>query len=110
MINRNVFAASMLVVLAGMAVNASAAGDPQAGKIKAQPCLGCHGVEGYTNAYPDYHVPRLGGQHAQYIISALKEYKDGQRKHPTMHAQASSMSDQDMADLAAYFSSFGKKK
>ncbi|HKJ71256.1 MAG TPA: cytochrome c [Gammaproteobacteria bacterium] len=79
-------------------------GDPQAGKEKAFQCLGCHADETYGNVYPSYHVPRVGGQQAQYIVSALKEYKAGKRNHPTMKAQASSLSDQDIRDIAAFFS------
>lgn len=81
-----------------------AAGDPAAGKNKSMACMGCHAIEGYNNSYPNYHVPRLGGQHAAYIVAALKAYKSGQRDHKTMVAQASSLSDQDMDDIAAYFS------
>lgn len=77
-------------------------GDPKAGEIKAIPCMGCHGIPGYSNVYPTYHVPRVGGQHAQYLIAALKAYKNGERGHKTMQAQAASLSDQDMADIAAY--------
>jgi cytochrome c553 len=82
---------------------AHAEGDPVAGKYKAETCMGCHGIPGYRNAAPAYHVPKLGDQHAEYIIAALKAYKNGERNHPTMHAQASSLSDQDMADIAAFF-------
>ncbi|HTY50137.1 MAG TPA: cytochrome c [Steroidobacteraceae bacterium] len=78
-------------------------GDPVHGKAISYTCLGCHGVEGYRNAYPNYSVPRLVGQHPEYIVAALQEYKAGQRSHVTMHNQASSLSDQDMADIAAYF-------
>jgi cytochrome c553 len=81
-----------------------AAGDPEAGKNKFSTCLGCHGIPGYTNVYPSYHVPRLGGQHPQYVIAALKEYQVGDRKHPTMHANATPLTDQDMEDIAAYVS------
>jgi cytochrome c553 len=84
---------------------AYAAGDAEAGRSKAFTCMGCHGVPSYTNAYPTYHVPKLGGQHAKYLVSALQGYKNGQRSHATMHAQAASLSDQDMEDIAAYFES-----
>ncbi len=94
-----------LIAATGVTATASAEGDVDAGRLKAQTCLGCHGNPGMRNAYPGYHVPKLGGQHAQYIIAALKNYKDGMRSHPTMRAQASDLSDQDMADIAAYFSS-----
>jgi cytochrome c553 len=84
--------------------SAFAEGNAEAGKIKAYTCYGCHGILNYNNAYPTYHVPKLGGQHPEYIIAALQAYKKGERKHPTMTAQASSLSDQDMADIAAYIS------
>ncbi|MCA1805832.1 MAG: cytochrome c [Xanthomonadaceae bacterium] len=83
---------------------ALAAGDPVAGQVKATTCLGCHGVPGYTNAYPTYRVPKLGGQHAQYLVAAMQAYKNGQRGHDTMHAQISSLSEQDMENIAAWFS------
>ncbi len=81
---------------------ARAAGDPMKGEKKFYTCYGCHGVENYRNAYPDYSVPELRHQHAAYIVDALKEYKSGDRPHPTMHAQAISLSDEDMEDIAAY--------
>jgi cytochrome c553 len=82
--------------------SAHAAGDPIIGQKKFYTCVGCHGIENYKNAYPDYDVPKLRHQNAAYIISALQEYKSGDRPHPTMHAQASSLSDQDIEDIAAY--------
>lgn len=94
-----------LSLFACLSTTATAAGDADAGRTKAFTCLGCHGVPGYTNAYPTYRVPKLGGQHAQYLVSALKAYQSGQRNHATMQAQAASLSDQDMEDIAAYFSS-----
>jgi cytochrome c553 len=80
-----------------------AAGDPAKGTLKAKTCLGCHGVTGYRNAYPAYRVPKLGGQHPEYIVSALKDYASGARQHPTMQVQAESLSEQDMQDIAAFF-------
>jgi cytochrome c553 len=79
-----------------------AAGDAKQGEQKFYTCYGCHGIEGYRNAYPDYEVPRLRHQHAEYIVAALTEYRAGDRPHATMHAQAASLSDQDLADIAAY--------
>lgn len=79
-------------------------GDPEAGRIKASTCMGCHGIPDYKTVYPTYHVPKLGGQHADYIRSALKAYKAGKRNHPTMDGQAESLSEQDIADIAAYLS------
>ena len=78
--------------------------NPQRGQVLAYTCLGCHGIQGYRNAYPNYAVPRLRGQNEQYLISALHEYKSGQRDYPTMRMQAMSLSDQDILDIAAYFS------
>jgi cytochrome c553 len=97
----------LIALTLALALSASgtalAAGDAARGKVLAYTCLGCHGIEDYRNAYPDYNVPRLAGQHADYIIAALKEYKDGERQHPTMQVQAATLSDQDMADIATYF-------
>ena len=96
------YASSVGAVL--LAASAQAAGDATAGQTKADTCMGCHGIPGYSNAYPTYRVPRLGGQHPEYLEAALKAYRSGARKHPTMQAQAESMSDADIADLAAYLS------
>ena len=84
-------------------------GNAEAGKIKAYSCTGCHGVPGYKNVYPHYHVPKIGGQNHEYLVAALKEYQAGTRTHPTMQAQASSFSDQDVADIAAYLSSLRRE-
>lgn len=82
------------------------AADAAVGRSKIGMCAGCHGIEGYRWAYPEvYHVPKLGGQHAAYLIKALQAYKSGARAHPTMHAIASSLTDADIADIAAYYSS-----
>ena len=77
---------------------------PTRGKTLGYTCLGCHGIETYKNVYPTYSVPKLRGQHAEYIVAALKEYRDSERGHATMHAHASTLSDQDMEDIAAYMS------
>jgi cytochrome c553 len=93
------------VVLAlALAAPGHAAGDVQRGKQIGYTCLGCHGIENYKNVYPTYNVPKLVGQHPEYIVAALKAYRGKQRSHGTMYAQASSLSDQDMEDLAAYLS------
>ena len=86
----------------GFSLGGHAAGDPVIGEKKFYTCYGCHGVVDYKNAYPDYSVPKIRHQHAAYIIAALQEYKSGERPHATMHAQAASLSDQDMQDIAAY--------
>jgi len=87
------------------AFSGAMAGDPAEGRSKAESCLGCHGVPHYVNTYPTYHVPKLGGQHEAYLVAALKAYRDKQRSHETMHANAASLSDTDIEDIAAYLSS-----
>ena len=99
--------APLLVACALFTQPANAQGDADNGKDLSYTCLGCHGIEGYRNAYPSYRVPKLGGQKAAYIIDALKGYRDGLRKHPTMQAQAVSLTDQDMEDIAAYLVTLG---
>lgn len=83
---------------------AHAQGNPEEGMNKFYTCTGCHAIPGYTNVYPTYHVPRLGGQHPQYIIAALTAYQNGERTHPTMIANATTLTEQDKADIAAYVS------
>lgn len=83
----------------------AAGGDAERGRQLAYTCLGCHGVPGYENAYPTYRVPRLGGQTEVYLVNALTAYRNGDRPHPTMQAQAESFSEADIADLAAFLSS-----
>ncbi|MDI1253455.1 cytochrome c [Thermomonas sp.] len=84
---------------------AALVGDASRGKSLTFTCRGCHGVTGYKNAYPSYHVPKLGGQSQVYLNNALHEYRQGKRKHPTMQAQAESFSEQDIADITTYLSS-----
>lgn len=106
---RNLTTFGLFTALATLAVPSYAEGDAAAGKGKTAMCAGCHGIVGFRTAYPEtYHVPKLGGQNAGYIVSALKAYKVGDRSHPTMKAIAASLTDQDMADLAAYYSAAGK--
>ncbi len=80
-------------------------GDAAAGKTKVYSCAGCHGIPGWKNAYPNYHVPRIAGQNYDYLVNALTEYKKGERSHPTMRAQGESLSEQDILDVATYLSS-----
>ncbi|HEY6239532.1 MAG TPA: cytochrome c [Burkholderiales bacterium] len=82
---------------------AFAAGDAASGKQKSQTCAACHGPDGNTPTGPDF--PRLAGQHYDYLLKSLRDYKSGARKNPIMGAQVGSLNSQDMADLAAYFSS-----
>lgn len=85
---------------------AHAAGDPKAGHLKNSMCAGCHGIPGWRTAYPEvYSVPKLGGQHPEYIVAAMKGYQSGERNHPSMKGIAGSLTDQDIEDLAAYYSS-----
>ncbi len=95
---------SLAVAALGLviAAPASAEGDPVRGRTLGYTCLGCHGIETYKNVYPTYSVPKLRGQHAEYIVAALKGYRASERGHATMHAHASTLSDQDMQDVAAY--------
>lgn len=82
-----------------------AAGDAAAGAKKTSMCEGCHGIVGYKTAFPEvYNVPKIGGQNAAYIVKALQAYKSGERNHPSMKGIAATLSDKDMADLAAYYS------
>ena len=92
------------------AVAQAAAGDAVAGAQKTQMCQGCHGIEGWRTAFPEvYNVPRIGGQHQAYLVKALLAYRSGERSHPSMRAIAASLSDKDMADLAAYYAQPGLK-
>jgi cytochrome c553 len=96
------FAAAVLLGSVLMFQPAFAQGDPERGKAIGYSCLGCHGIDGYRNAYPSYRVPKLGGQTASYLSIALRGYRDGTREHPTMIAQAASLSDEQIDDVAAY--------
>lgn len=83
-------------------------GDAAAGAKKNAMCIGCHGIVGYQASFPEiYKVPKIGGQNAKYIAAALHGYKKGERKHPSMRGIAESLSDQDIADLAAYYEKEG---
>jgi cytochrome c553 len=95
-------ALSSLIATAAFADN-TANGSVERGKVLGYTCHGCHGIENYKNVYPTYSVPKVGGQNADYMVDALKGYASGDRAHPTMHAHAASLSDQDRADIAAFF-------
>jgi cytochrome c553 len=104
---RSVFApllgmTGLAIALSAFSLQASAAGNAVDGKKKFYTCTGCHGIAGYKNAYPNYSVPKVGGQNEAYLIAALNAYKTGDRKHPTMRAQAQSLSEQDIADIATF--------
>ena len=90
--------------LAAGTLTPALAQDAKAGADKVAMCIGCHGIPGYQASFPEIHkVPMIAGQGAKYIVSALTAYRRGERKHPTMRSIAGSMSDQDMADVAAYY-------
>lgn len=98
----------VLLAWAGIATLSNAADivpNSDAARNKNSACIGCHGIRGYKASFPEvYHVPMIGGQNAQYLESALKAYRKGDRANPTMQGIAGSLSDQDIADLAAYYS------
>lgn len=102
-------AAAVLALASGFAsaqtpAPAAAGGDPAKGREKTQMCAGCHGIPRWQASFPEvYKVPMIVGQHEAYIVKALQEYKSGERNHPTMHAIASTLSDDDMKNLAAYY-------
>lgn len=99
----------MLLVFTLPALAQAPAGDAQAGRSKTSMCEGCHGIPGYRTAYPAvYHVPMIEGQEAVYLANALQAYKSGARSHPTMQAIAQSLSDQDMANIAAFYATLKK--
>ncbi|MEO7761543.1 MAG: cytochrome c [Casimicrobiaceae bacterium] len=94
---------AILAALSGAAFGQTA-GNAAAGHEKTQMCVGCHGIPGWRTAFPEvYSVPMIAGQHPQYIVKALQEYRSGERSHPSMRAIAASLSDTDMANLAAYY-------
>ena len=105
---RSLLVAPVTLALAAWALSATAQevkADVQAGEKKAAMCIGCHSIPGYQASFPEVHkVPMLAGQTASYMRSALAAYKKGERKHPTMRAVAASLSEQDIADLTAFFS------
>jgi cytochrome c553 len=99
--------AMLTIALLAASLPAAAQGDPELGEQIGFTCLGCHGIEGQRNAYPSFRVPRLGGQDAEYLATALHAYRDGTRPHPTMQAQASSITDEDIDNLVAWLGTFG---
>ena len=103
---------ALMTLLGTLAVSFDAcAQNAQAGEKKAAMCIGCHGIPGYQASFPEvYKVPMIAGQNDKYIISALTQYRKGDRKHPTMRGIAASLSDQDMADLAAFYSTEAKSE
>lgn len=76
--------------------------------LAVETCLGCHGIPGYKNVYPTFHVPKLGGQHAEYIIDALRAYANNERPHSTMHANAATLSEEEKQAIAKWFQEQGR--
>lgn len=104
-----VFAFAVACVTAVSVQAQEVKGDAKAGEGKIAMCIGCHGIEGYQASFPEvYKVPMISGQGGKYIVAALNAYRKGERKHPTMRGIADSLSDQDMADVAAYYEQHGK--
>jgi len=108
--NRSILVAGLLALSAPVLAQQPLVGDAKAAHGKIAMCEGCHGIPGYRTAYPTvYSVPKLGGQHPGYIVEALKAYKSGARNHASMRAIVASLSEKDMADLAAYYAGSVKK-
>ncbi|WP_188396126.1 c-type cytochrome [Oxalicibacterium flavum] len=102
---KKLFALLALASFANIVVSAEVVGDAKAAVNKIAMCIGCHAIPGYKATFPEvYQVPMIGGQNEKYIVNALNAYKKGERSHPTMRGIAESMSDQDIADVAAYYS------
>ncbi|MFO1282622.1 MAG: cytochrome c [Burkholderiales bacterium] len=102
--------AAALAAGSAAAQSGASAGDAAKGRQKVQMCQGCHGIDGWRTAFPEvYHVPRIAGQQPVYLANALKAYRNGERTHPSMRAIAASLSDQDIADLAAYYAQPAQK-
>ena len=113
----NQLLSSTLALIASAGIMASAqaqaqeakAGNPAAGANQVQMCIGCHNIPGYQASFPEvYKVPKIAGQNARYIIASLTAYRKGDRRHPTMRSIAASLTDQDMADVAAFYENQGK--
>lgn len=105
------FAAALALAVSSVTFSSSAQevkGDAKAGQSKAAMCIGCHGIVGYQASFPEiYKAPKISGQSAKYIANSLAAYAKGERKHPTMVGISTSLSEQDMADLATYYSQHG---
>jgi len=101
-VSKILVALSLLAALAAPSVFAQSSGNAERGARLAYTCLGCHGIPNYKNVYPTYSVPKLRGQHSEYLVIALQAYRSGERSHATMHANAASWTDEQYADIAAF--------
>jgi cytochrome c553 len=104
------FRTTIAALSLALSAHAVGAADAENGRKLAYACMGCHGIENYKNAYPKYSVPKLGGQSATYLVAALAEYDARARWHPTMQGYAATLSEQDRADLAAWFAAQSARK
>ena len=101
---KKLFALLALAGVANLAAAADIVGNAKAADNKVAMCIGCHGIPGYKATFPEvYQVPMIGGQSAKYIEAALRAYQKGERKNPSMRGIALGLSDQDIADVAAYY-------
>jgi cytochrome c553 len=101
-------AAPLLLALAGLLASSAQAQDVKRGELRAAQCIGCHGIAGYQSSFPEVHrVPMISGQNAQYIVASLQAYAKGERKHPTMRGVAGMLTEQEMADLGAFYEQHG---
>jgi cytochrome c553 len=102
---------AVLSVVQAQEAKPAGAGSVAAGQTKAAMCIGCHGIKGYQASFPEVHkVPMISGQGAKYIAASLAAYKKGDRKHPTMRAIATSLTEQDIADLSAFYEQHGGRQ
>ncbi len=103
------FAALAIAMAASLPAQAQVTGDAKAGEGKVAMCIGCHGIVGYQSSFPEvYKVPKISGQNGKYIEAVLDSYRKGDRKHPSMRGIAITLTDQDIADVAAYYEQHGK--
>lgn len=105
---RILFGLAAVTASVGLVAPALAAGDPKAAETQVSMCTGCHSIPGYQTSFPRvYRVPKIGGQSAAYIEAALRAYAKGERSHPTMDGIAKTLTDKQIADIAAYFAERG---
>ncbi len=101
-------AAPFLLALAGVLATSAQAQDVKRGELRAAQCIGCHGIAGYQASFPEVHrVPKISGQSAGYIVASLQAYAKGERRHPTMRAISGMLTEQEMADLGAFYEQHG---
>lgn len=100
----------ILSVLAALATGNALAAEGDEGRQLAYTCTGCHGIPGYKNVYPHYHVPRIAGQTREYLVAALRAYQSGERAHPTMRAQGESLSEAEIEQIATFLANHGSAR